>query len=829
MAFDPARWPEVTAHFGTLLPLPRAERLQQLDALDEALRRELASLLEAHDRAESRFEHPAAGARRAALPAAGDVVGHWRLLSLLGIGGMGTVYEALRETDQFVQRAALKMLSRVANDPVPLAQFEAERRIVARLQHRNIATLLDGGVDTSGRPWFAMEFVDGERFDRWCISRALDVRARLQLLRQACNAVHHAHEHRVIHGDIKPANPLVTSDGTLKLVDFGIATASTVHAVSTNGAQDATEPQPVIGARAMTAAYASPEQRAGATLTTATDVWSLGVVLHELLTDTRRTFADDDAPHTVSHTLRARADGMTNDRERVALRRRARRVAGDLDAIVRKATTIDASQRYASARELGDDLQRWLDRRTVRARPDSVAYRVLSFVRRNPLATAGLAIAVSSLLAATAVSLRQSAVARGERDRARREQARAEAVQRFLEQMVAGAAPREGGRDVTVMAAIDRAVPSLDSAFSDNADARAAAQLSIGNTLQDLQQVERARPLLEAAYAYFRAYDGPVPSRAQRDALWNLAALAANDGRVPAAESLFTRLARLYAVSPDAGPNDVTLALLRVAALRTDAGDLTGAIVGFDSLIPRHVMLSRTDSIDHATWLGSRGVALATHGDFVRADRDLALALALNDHLLGPDNFASASVLQPYAGVLLFTDSLAAAEVIARRAVNGNRRAFGDSASSTISAERMLGTVLVAAGRCREARAVFDSIMTRVGPSVAATDAGIGYVLAYRAFCRAMGREGGPAVADARNGLRIAREAAGERHYVTGLAASLAGATLASVPGTRRTEAESLLVAGLGLLRGSLAQGHPRVRDAEARLAAFRAGRAIAR
>jgi serine/threonine-protein kinase len=805
MSFDPTRWPEVTNQFGALLALTPADRASRLNALDEALRRELISLLDAHERADARFGRPATGAVRVSPSGIGDLVGQWRLVSLIGVGGMGTVFEARRETEHFMQRAALKMLSRVADTPVLREQFDAERRIVARLQHRNVASLLDGGVDADGRPWFAMEYVDGERLDQWCTMHALDERARVQLMRQACNAVQHAHEHRVIHGDIKPANLLVAGDGTLKLVDFGIATTALDEA----GEQRAATGLPVaVGARAMTAAYASPEQRAGAVLTTATDVWSLGVVLYELLTDTRPT---------------------TAERGWLGRGGRARVVSADLEAIVRRATSVEATDRYASARELGDDLQRWLDGRVVRARPDTIAYRGQTFVKRNPLATAGIAVAVTALIVAAIVSVRQTSVARGERDVARREQARAEAVQQFLERMVAGAAPREGGRDLTLMDAIDRAVPALDSAFAGSPDARAAAQLSIGNTLQELQQNERARPLLEAAYAHFRSHDGPVPSRAQRDALWNLAALAASDGRIPTAESLFVRLSGLYAASPDAGRNDVTQALLRVAALRTDAGDLPAAIAGFDSLIPRHQMVSRTDSIDHAAWLGSRGVALATHGDFVRAERDLSRSIALSDRVLGPDNFASAQTLQPYASVLLFSDSIALAERIARRAVEGSRRAYGDSAAVTIGAERMLGTVLVAAGRCSEARAVFDTILSHLGPSLGASDVSVGYVLAHRGFCRARDGEGAAAVADARTGLRITRAAAGERHYVTGLAASLAGATLASVPSARRQEAESLLVAGVSVLRESLAPGHPRVRDAEARLSAFRAGRPILR
>ena len=287
MPIDAARWPEVTALFADLVALSPDQRAARLRGVADAdVREEVRELLTADADAGDRFERaptitaawagdaaPAPVVRRSS----GDHIGNWRLVRLLGEGGMGAVYEAVRDDAGFTKRAALKVLARGGADRTLVPRFEAERRILARLEHRNIAALLDGGLDGDGRPWFALEYVDGQRIDHWCDVRGLDLRARVQLFRQACTAVQYAHERLVVHRDIKPANMLVADDGTVKLLDFGIAklTDDSEHALTEAGISP------------MTAAYASPEQRAGTAVTTATDIYSLGVVLHEVLTGTR--------------------------------------------------------------------------------------------------------------------------------------------------------------------------------------------------------------------------------------------------------------------------------------------------------------------------------------------------------------------------------------------------------------------------------------------------------------------------------------------------------------------------------------------------------------
>ncbi len=819
MAIDAARWPEVTALFGELLDLAHDTRLRRLAAVpDAALRDEVRSLLEAEATAGSRFERaPLLGAVSTwpdAPALEGTDIGPWRIVRHIGEGGMGTVYEAVRDTGGFTKQAALKVITaRGATDPGMVQRFEVERRIVARLAHRNIATLLDGGVHHDGRPWFALEYVDGEPLVRWASAHGLDTRARVQLFRQACSAVQYAHEHLVVHRDIKPANMLVARDGTLKLLDFGIARLT----------DDSEAPLTIAGASPMTAAYASPEQRAGRVITTATDIWSLGVVLYELLTGARPDVGPhgDATPMPPSRALTLPAhtprDGALDDGQ---ARRRSRELAGELDTIVMMCLRPEPDRRYSSAADLGRDLQRWLDGRTVNARPDTVRYRVTMFVRRNRLATAAIAAAVIALVTGTVVSVRQADIARRERDRARLAQARTQRVAAFFQQVLTQANPRTGGRTLTVNEALARAIPIIDTAFTREPDLKAAVQLSVASTLQNMEQDERARPLLRAAYEYFRTHDGAVASRDQTDALWDLAALAHRDGHLAEAESLFVRLAGVYR-QPGHAPNDAVLAGLRVASIRVDAGDLTGAIAAYDSLIPRLQMRSREDSIDVASNIASRGVALGTRGTFDRARADFARALVLNESLLGPDSFATGQILQPYAGVMLFSGRLVEAESLARRALVISQREFGEGTATTLAAARMIGTVLVAAHRCNEAITTFNQILAQRGSVLTDSDPTVGYALAHRGYCRAETGDVRGGIADARDALRSSAVALGRQHYAYHLAQSLAGATLTRGTAAERTEGIRLLEAGADGLRRTLDPAHPRVRDAEARLAAF--------
>jgi eukaryotic-like serine/threonine-protein kinase len=380
-ASDPF-WGRVRELFQQVVDLPPADREPLLAACDDAaVRAEVLSLLEAHDDsgdflAASVWELIDAN-RLEAL--AGKAVGPYRLVRPIGEGGMGTVFLAVREDADFEQRVAIKLMRGGADSLV--RRFRQERQILAALEHPNIAHLLDGGTTADGLPYLVMEYVDGTPIDSYCRTHALSIHERLRLFLTLCDGVQHAHRNLVIHRDLKPANVLITEGGVAKLLDFGIAklTSRTADATVT---------------RMMTPDYASPEQLRGDAVSTATDVYSLGVLLYELLTGTR-PFEPPRTPD--SEPVRA---SLANH----ALR-------GDLENILAMAMHVEPARRYGSVEQFADDVRRHLSGHPVVARRDTFGYRATKFVRRNRLAVAAAIALVLVTSIAFAVTLRQKRIA----------------------------------------------------------------------------------------------------------------------------------------------------------------------------------------------------------------------------------------------------------------------------------------------------------------------------------------------------------------------------------------------------------------------------------
>ncbi|MGH9464902.1 MAG: WD40 repeat domain-containing serine/threonine protein kinase, partial [Thermoanaerobaculia bacterium] len=411
-AVEAQRWRRVAELFDSLTGLPAAERSAHLDELgieDPALRSEVEDLLSEAD-AVGLLDAPPAEVLATlldeleeAIPEqpVGARIGPYRLVEELGRGGMGVVYLAERVDGQFEQRVALKLVKRGLDTEEVLARFRRERQILARLDHRAIARLFDGGATEDGRPYFAMEHVVGEPITVYCDGRRLSIEERLKLFRRVCEAVHHAHRHLVVHRDLKPSNVLVTAEGDLKLLDFGVAK------LLGSGEEGQAPPTLTrVGLRAMTPEYAAPEQVLGNPVSTATDVYALGVVLYELLTGRRpyrlgrrfgaeaeRTILEVE-PERPSAVVEAQPEDPDRTAEELARARGLspgglrRRLTGDLDAIVLTALRKEPERRYGSAQGLGEDLERHLAGEPVTARPEGWAYRAAKFSRRHRAALA---------------------------------------------------------------------------------------------------------------------------------------------------------------------------------------------------------------------------------------------------------------------------------------------------------------------------------------------------------------------------------------------------------------------------------------------------------
>jgi eukaryotic-like serine/threonine-protein kinase len=511
-------------------------------------------------------------------PVEGVRIGPYRLVRELGRGGMGTVYLAVRSDDAFQKRVALKVLKRGMDSDAIVRRFRNERQILASLNHPFISGLLDGGTTPDGLPYFAMEFVEGEPIDAYCESRRLDTTARLEMFRKICSAVQYAHQNLIIHRDIKPANVLVTGDGTPKLLDFGIAKLLDPDLAGQTFAPTAE------GSPLMTPEYASPEQVRGEAVTTASDVYSLGVLLYELLTGRRpyqltsRTPAEiarvvcHSVPERPSTAVTGTADHLAADAEGLTAaadhpdpgapipdrrpvidpQRLRRRLAGDLDNIVLKALSKEPARRYVSVDQFSEDIRRHLDGLPVIARKDTVRYRTAKFVRRNRTIVAAATLVLAALVAGIVGTTWQARAAR-------RERARAE--QRF--------------EDVRHLA--NAALLEIHDAIRDLPGSTPARQLLVSKGLEYLDKLARDagdRPDLrrELAGAYLKV--GDVQGRPLNPNLGDTAgALASYRKAVSTYESIGA------AASDDPSVRrELALARQRLSEILSATGDTKGAL-----------------------------------------------------------------------------------------------------------------------------------------------------------------------------------------------------------------------------------------------------------
>ncbi len=390
------RWQRVKEILGEALDRPFTERaayLKEVCGEDTALRLEVESLLLADEDSGTFLTVPAIEASNAI----GWRLGPYRTLEVVGQGGMGAVYRAVRDDDEFQQEVAIKLIRRGVNSEYVRSRFLYERQILAFLNHPNIARLLDGGTTEDGLPYFVMEFVQGQPIDDYCRTHACDLNERLELFLKACSAVEYAHRNLIVHRDLKPTNILITDDGTPKLLDFGIAKLLLPDHPHLAPAQTS------LMMRALTPDYASPEQIRGEPVTTSTDVYSLGVLLYELLTGKKAHRFNTNTPGEIERVV--------CEVEPLRPSTLNRQLAGDLDQILAKAMEKDAVQRYPSVEQFSEDIRRYLSGQPVSARSHTMFYRVSKFVRRRKGVVLAAAAVLLTLLGGIAATTREARIA----------------------------------------------------------------------------------------------------------------------------------------------------------------------------------------------------------------------------------------------------------------------------------------------------------------------------------------------------------------------------------------------------------------------------------
>ncbi|HKE47837.1 MAG TPA: serine/threonine-protein kinase [Rhodanobacteraceae bacterium] len=637
-AEDSARYRRAKAIAFEVLEEPPGQRAERIEAGcggDEALRREVVWLIEAAERPDADAVPPLLSGV-AGLGIQAPVPRDYRLIEKLGEGGMGVVYLAERSDGDLRQRVALKLLHFAAiDDDAVTRRFASERRILAELTHPNIARLIDAGLTAEGRPFLAMEYVDGARLDAWCDERALPLRARIELFLKVCAAVDHAHRHLVIHRDIKPANILVDRDGEPKLLDFGIA-----RLVDAEEAAHRTE----TGLRALTLAYASPEQIEGRPLNTATDVYSLGIVLYQLVSGAH-PFDHLGSAHLVSNaivsgditppsrlTRRTRTAQPAHARGDAAApsRAAAMRVPRDVDAIVLKALRREPAQRYASPAELAADLRRFLASEPVVARRGAWHYRASRFAWRWRFALS-VALAFAVVLAGFVIEreaqLKRTAT---ERDRA-------EALVAFMNDLFENAdSLRSRGNQVTVREMLDRGAHALATRSDIAPTQRRAMLLAMAHAYNALGQGSEALPLLKSAQAL-----GESDTLDQRTALLSELAAAYSTNRDTAA-SIAADEAAIALLRTAPGDHADAIARMEIRSLQNHVNLLDIPLA--ESRARLRAILARLEARpkrDDALSMQAYRALAAAYSDERDGRESLAMAqkaVEISQRLYGPDD-----------------------------------------------------------------------------------------------------------------------------------------------------------------------------------------------
>lgn len=819
------RWQQIETLFAQARVLPPAERTAFLDAAceDATLRADLGRLLASHDQAEHFLEdldtERAAALLHDEAIAEEPLIGPYRLVQEVGRGGMGTVYLAERATGQFQQQVALKLIKRGMDSDAILHRFLHERQILARLHHPSIARLYDGDVTSDGRPYFAMEYVDGTPITAYCDEHRLDVEARLRLFQEVCRAVHYAHQNLVVHRDLKPSNMLVTEEGELKLLDFGIARLLDEDAEAGLTLTEA-------GCRVMTPEYAAPEQVQGAAITTATDVYALGVVLYELLTGHRpyqfkqRTPAaiarhlSETEPERPSTVVRRAAtiqhtDGTTDilppelvsQKRGLAPDRLQRRLAGDLDTVLLKALRKEPERRYASAEAFLEDIKRHLSGLPVHARKDTLAYRTAKFIRRNRTGVAAAALVVLALLGGLGTALWQARVARQEAATA---EAVADFVVRLFEQADPDAVP---GEEVTARSLLEQSPEQIERELAGQPKVQAEMLQVVSRLHMALGLYEETEPLLQQALTLRRTHYGTAhPETARTLSLLGL--LAYDQSEYANAEAYLREAVQIQKATYGNNHLEVATTLQRLASVSRNQDKLVEAESLYRqvfSIRQRHLSSTNPDLADAMSGLA---YVLRRAGNYgAETDSLYRQALAIYQQNYGDLHSATLDAMGAYSSFLQDKGAYEQAETLSREALSLTRQLFGEEHPTTGHAYHTLARLMsiqrnreAADSLYRQALQIYRSVYGNEHAYVGVTLSNLGAVQVDR-------QQYAEAEVLLREALEVYRRRYGSEHWYVAISTNEL-ARLANKTGDVQ-QAEKRYREALALFRTSRPPGHP--------------------
>lgn len=727
-AIDSGRWLRISGHLDRILDTPTEDWPNGLDALraeDPEIAADVAAMIDQHRRLTAEgFLDSTPPMQPVETSLAGLAIGAYTLQSTIGYGGMGSVWKATRSDGRFEGEAALKLLNAALVGRGGEERFKREGTILARLTHPNIARLIDAGVSTTGQPYLVLELIDGGRhIDAYCDDERLSVEERIRLFLDVQAAVSHAHANLVVHRDLKPSNVLVTTDGQVKLLDFSIAKLIEDHPDQPRLTREA--------GSALTPKYAAPEQVTNGPITTATDVYSLGVLLYELLSG-RHPAGDATSPSefikAVADTEPARlssavpissADAALVAASRATTPERLRRaLRGDLDTILAKALRKDPSQRYGSVSEFADDLRRFVDHQPISARRETLRYRAAKFSRRHWRGlTLGTAAAAMLIATVTFYTIELAA----ERDRARVEAEKASRVSELMTDLLLGVDPYRAPdlRQPSVANILAAGAERVSSDLRDQPQVQVELLNTIGRTYQRMGLNDKALPILERALEIgrrtFKSDDLHVAQ-----SLNDIGVLQRAVGHYEAAlpmldESLAIRRRLLGTYD-----NFVAVTLVEKARVLRDLGRSSDATAPALEALEIRKKIYGDEHRETAVSKADVARLWLERGDLDRAEKLYREAYETTRRLLGEERPNTAANKASLATVLNAKGQSAEAERLYRESLETERRIFGANSPEAATRLNNLALIVESQGRFADANTMFDESLRILEPSLGA-------------------------------------------------------------------------------------------------------------
>jgi eukaryotic-like serine/threonine-protein kinase len=590
-------------------------------------------------------------------PFLGKQIGNYLIDGEAGVGGMGIVYTGKRNDKEFEQKIAIKILKHGITSEYLLKRFQIERQTLANLHHQNIARLLDGGRTGDGLPYLVMEFIDGIPITEFCIQKKLNIEEKLKLFRQVCSAVQYAHQNLIIHRDLKPGNILVTKDGVPKLLDFGIA--KLIDEELTESSEGLTR----TGVWHLTPEYASPEQIKGEKITTASDVYSLGILLYQILTGAQPYKITTNSPAAISKIITEENVKRPSDRVKQNLEIKhekdfidpgkiSNHLKGDLDNIVLKAMHKDPLRRYVSVEQFSEDIRRHLIGFPVVAQKDTAGYRLSKFIQRHKVGFVSTVGFIVFLIASLFAIIWQANIATNERDKARIEADKFERVNKFLQNMLSSVDPDEIGRDVKVYNVLGRAAKNIETELKDKPEIEAAIRRTLGNTYTNLGEYGNAKEHLERALQLDEKIYGKESENVAVN-LYDLAMYFHWLGDLKSADSLYNKSLSIFRKTLKEPTKDLVLTLNGCALIKSDLGNYSGAVKQFEEALQILEKKFGKNDIDYASILNNLAITTHSLNELDKAEKYYLEAQKIFIELLGENRSEVASTYNNLAFIYL--------------------------------------------------------------------------------------------------------------------------------------------------------------------------------